>query len=539
MFVVRCLVVTTVLGLVGCGGSDPAAVDAGDGDPGDAAGAADGGGDVCAGVVCHPDATCTTVGADPTCTCRDGFTGDGVTSCVADCAQLCDLQIEPGQGSVSLAALAPGDTACVLGGADGARGPLVLTDAAGADGAPIVITNCGAGVRLASASESPALAVTGHHFRITGSGTETVAYGLELAAPLAAQALSLGKVHHLEVDRVEVSASEFAGFMIKRDPGATACQVDDRRFDPFVMQGVALHHNYIHDVVGEGIYLGNSFYNGATFSYCSANAGCDWSACDADYPVRAQYPHPVRGVRIYANRIAGTGYDAIQVGAADDDCEIYDNVVEDFGTANIGSQNHGIQVGAGSSCRVYRNRLARGPHGLHLSGVGGTWAYNNLIVDVPGVGLVPNPAVPCGLAGQNPCDALIRPYAPASATTNFKGGMYLFNNTVVSAGTAARSMRRSGNEHFPEEQAENNLFVIDRDDPIERPEGWTLVANVAARDAAAAGLVDAAGGDYRLVAASPATDAGEDLSGRGIVDDLDAVARPQGAGFDCGAYESH
>ncbi|MDX2093045.1 MAG: choice-of-anchor Q domain-containing protein [Kofleriaceae bacterium] len=537
----RLLVVILGCGF-GCGGSSGGSTDAAadgvapeDGvAPTDSDSAAPDGPVQCGDLTCHADATCDTSGAAAQCACRPGFTGDGVAACVADCAAQCDLQIASNQASASLASLAPGSTVCLVGDA---RGPLTLTDAAGADAMPIVIRNCGGAVQITSTTTAAALVVTGHHFRITGSGTETARYGLQLAAPASSRALSLGKVHHFEVDRVEVSASMFAGFMIKRDPGSTTCQTDDRRFDTFVMQGVSLHDNYIHDVDGEGIYLGNSFYNGATFSYCAANASCDWSACDnAGYTVRAQYPHPVRGVRVYRNRIARTGWDAIQVGAADDDCEIYDNVVEDFGQANQGSQNHALQVGGGSSCRVYGNRLARGPQGLHLSGVGATWAYNNLLVDISGVGIIPNPAPPCGLAGQNPCDVKLRPYTPFGGT-NYKGGMYVLNNTVVSSVATGRSMRRSGNEHYPEEQAKNNLFVIDRVDPIERPEGWTLQANVAARTPAAAMFVDPAQGDFHLAAGSPAIDAGLDLTGSGVTVDLDKTPRPQGSGFDCGAYE--
>ncbi|MFC1888963.1 choice-of-anchor Q domain-containing protein, partial [Thermodesulfobacteriota bacterium] len=44
------------------------------------------------------------------------------------------------------------------------------------------------------------------------------------------------------------------------------------------------------------------------------------------------------------------------------------------------------------------------------------------------------------------------------------------------------------------------------------------------------------GGDYHLLAGSPCIDAGADA---GVYDDLDGLARPQGAGFDMGAYEYH
>jgi hypothetical protein len=47
--------------------------------------------------------------------------------------------------------------------------------------------------------------------------------------------------------------------------------------------------------------------------------------------------------------------------------------------------------------------------------------------------------------------------------------------------------------------------------------------------------IRAGGGDYHLSADSPAIDAG--TAGRAPPTDLDGVARPQGAGYDIGAYE--
>src|SRR5690606_11465482 len=90
----------------------------------------------------------------------------------------------------------------------------------------------------------------------------------------------------------------------------------------FTMYDIKLHDNYIHDITGEGIYLGNSFYTG-TSNYCG----------------QTQYPHEVRGVRIYNNRMENTGWESIQVGAAVQDVEIYNNIVYYYGRANRSSQN--------------------------------------------------------------------------------------------------------------------------------------------------------------------------------------------------------
>src|SRR5262249_39028457 len=50
-------------------------------------------------------------------------------------------------------------------------------------------------------------------------------------------------------------------------------------------------------------------------------------------------------------------------------------------------------------------------------------------------------------------------------------------------------------------------------------------------------FADAAAGDFRPVAGSPAIDMGLDLSADGVSSDIDGVPRPQGAGFDIGAFE--
>ncbi len=51
------------------------------------------------------------------------------------------------------------------------------------------------------------------------------------------------------------------------------------------------------------------------------------------------------------------------------------------------------------------------------------------------------------------------------------------------------------------------------------------------------GFADAAGADFSLTAGSEAIDRGLDLSGEGVTQDIDGVPRPQGDGFDIGAYE--
>ncbi|MFH1959366.1 MAG: Ig-like domain-containing protein [Patescibacteria group bacterium] len=50
-------------------------------------------------------------------------------------------------------------------------------------------------------------------------------------------------------------------------------------------------------------------------------------------------------------------------------------------------------------------------------------------------------------------------------------------------------------------------------------------------------FIDASNGDFHLQKTSPAIGAGTDLSGSGVTTDIFGVARPQGSGYDIGAYE--
>src|SRR5690606_423119 len=113
----------------------------------------------------------------------------------------------------------------------------------------------------------------------------------------------------------------FAGIMAKVDP-STNCANKAPERPNYTMFNARIHHCYFHDISGEGIYLGNSFFGGTTV-YCGST----------------QYPHEVRGVRIHDNLLESTGWESIQVGSAVSDVEIYNNRIYNYGAANNPSQN--------------------------------------------------------------------------------------------------------------------------------------------------------------------------------------------------------
>ncbi|HJL18344.1 MAG TPA: right-handed parallel beta-helix repeat-containing protein, partial [Sandaracinaceae bacterium LLY-WYZ-13_1] len=443
-----------------------------------------------------------------------GSTTDGGPDPIDPTRCDCDREILPGEATVELSELSPGSTVCLRADTAAERGPLTLVGLAGTTDRPIVVRNCDGAVRLVSPDVRSALRVpAGSHFRISGAGAVGVSHGLRLSAPSSAHALLLLRVHHYEIEHLEVDASDYAAIMAKVDPDRSACAVGDRRSDPFVMEGVHIHDNHLHDVPGEGLYLGSSFYGGTTV-YCG----------------ETQYPHVVRDVRVERNLIERTGWDGLQVGGAIADCVIADNVVRDFGRAAVGGQNHGIQVGAGSSCEVARNLIDGGPVGMQIAGLGGTVVHHNVVAATTGQGLYVNPR-PSPL----PSDVVDRGYL---------GPFVLAANTFVAprlGGAVIADINVPGNPVPGGNRLLNNLVVSGGPGFLQLTDryGWDAQGNLRFDDEIAAGLIGTAGVDLCLAPDSPAVDAGVDLASLGLGPDFEGRARPRGGGWDVGALECH
>jgi len=366
----------------------------------------------------------------------------------------------------------------------------------------------------------------GSHFRVTGAGAVGVERGIVLSAPNAPQALLLLRVKHAEIDHIEVDASNFAAIMCKVDPSSSDCKAGDRRYDGFVMEGISIHHNHLHDVVGEGIYLGNSFYRGDSTHYCGNNANCNFAPCGG-----VQYPHEVRDIHVYENLIEATGWDGIQIGSAVTGCLVEQNVVRDWGTQEQSSQNHGIQVGDGSSCTVRRNLLVSGGVGMQIAGIGGSLVHDNVIVGHKGFGIYVNPR-PTPL----PTDIVAQGYV---------GGFVVAQNTLIAApnqqGPALRDINLPGNPVPSGNHLADNLVVRPGTGYLQLTPsyGWIVGANMRFATTAEAGLSGAGTEDFCPDTGSGPVGAGVDLTALGLTSDFLGGPRPVGAGWDVGALECH
>jgi hypothetical protein len=109
-----------------------------------------------------------------------------------------------------------------------------------------------------------------------------------------------------------------------------------------------------------------------------------------------------------------------------------------------------------------------------------------------------------------------------------------YEDDIESIGIVNSTIGLDVDRPFQEEQADNS--VVDVRNLLVLADALPAEAQAASNLAVGAGVfVDAAGGDYHLLAGSAAIDAGETIAE--VETDRDGVQRPQGANFDVGAYE--
>ncbi len=382
---------------------------------------------------------------------------------------------------------------------------------------PITIVNCGGKVDVGGPNANNAIVLANSKFvRITGSGEANITYGINiLGSRKGSQGIvTPGFSTNIEIDHLEITNAGFAGIMVKTDPTCDP-KTSAERGGPnrigttdFTMRGINIHDNYIHDVTGEAIYVGNSFFNGTEVYGCGVT----------------QYPHEVRGVRVYNNSIDNTGWDGIQVGASVEDVEIYDNRITNFGLEAKSSHQNAIQVGAGTTGKVYGNfiKTGTGP-GVFILGIGNHLIYNNVIVD----------------AGKWGIGISLRKTALASDIVNqdFLGGVYIINNTIVNPGTFVL-------DEFVNE-AQGNVFInnlaihpdVDHWNDFRRDTDWRMASNLVYASIEEAGFTNPDNDNYALNANSQALNSGEDVSSYSIIEDFNKTSRPKGFAYDIGAYE--
>lgn len=422
----------------------------------------------------------------------------------------CKFTIAPSAGFTyfngTASGVQPGDVICIQAGV---KGGLQFTDVKGSAANPVIIKNCGGQALIGGPTANNAmLFINSRYIRITGTGDAGFVNGLKIvgSAPGSQGIAAAGLSSDFEIDHMEIQNCGYTGMMLKSDPSSNCANTTSVRPN-FVFYQAKIHDNYVHDTGGEGIYLGDSFYNGTTV-FCGST----------------QYCHEVRGVRIYNNRFDKTGREGIQVGSGVDDVEVYNNVVLNYGQANLSAQNGGIQFGVGTSGRMYNNFVKSGPGpAIAVQGIGNDYVYNNIVVS----------------PGEQAITVNTRPTPLTTDIVNqgWLGGVYIINNTFINVG--AKGVIEEFINAAPGNRMFNNLIVASASpwDKTYTYTDWQKGNNVFIPLLADAKFVNPSADDYRLMAGSPAINVGRDVSSFGVTFDFDNITRPAGAAWDVGAFE--
>jgi len=423
---------------------------------------------------------------------------------------LIDLSTNIAEGDASpFNGVQPGDTVFIQAGT---RSYLRIRDFFGNSDNPIIFMNYG-GVVTLNTSYNYGIAVSNCRFiRLTGTGDADNFYGIYIQHVGNGAGLSFGELSSdFELDHVRISDDPIAGLYAKTDPDCTFTSTRNN----FTQYNTRIHDNYIENTGNEGLYIGSSFYNGETF-HCN---GKD----------TVLFPSILSGVRVYNNIVTSTGWDGIQVSSASVDCQVYGNIIIYDSQAGVSGQMTGIILGGGSKCDCYNNNISEGKgDGIEDHGLGGNRIFNNLIID----------------AG--------RTYYPNDLTKK-KHGIYvddvsvqhdssfriLFNDIINPKCDGIRFQSVNSKNNLVVSNAiinpgdyvlEGNDSYVEVDDPSS---DVTISNNYEALDTLNAGFIS---GSYDLKAGSPLIDAGYFNNVNVNFDFLDHF-RPQGAGFDIGAYE--
>lgn len=434
-----------------------------------------------------------------------------------DCG--CKLTVTPSaDGGVymdlSSKGLQPGDVICIKAGK---YKQIEFFNASGTADKPLIFMNCGGVVESGDGGDRGFTFRNVKYFKFTGSGSSDK-YGFKSngGSKYIPSGFSAGKgCTDYEVERLEITKTE-AGFLCKINPDC-----DPETWYPnFAIRNLKFHDCYIHDVLGEGMYIGHTSQSGVSVT-CNGTTS-------------SQPPPRIYNCKVYNMITDGTGWDGIQVSGAPEGLEIYNNKVLNYGLENKGSQQAGIIFGGEGVGSIHGNLVSKGTgNGIQVFGSTHIDVYNNVVNEAGYDGTS---------AGQDAIFIDDKPtlqlYKPIQ--------VYVFNNTIVKAARDGIMFYNSQGTVAAGNLFYNNLIVqpgalaskgqkayLEVDNTID----YKAANNVFEADINNVKFVDPANNDFHILAGSPAIDKGQDVSGYGVNRDFDGEARPYGAAFDAGADE--
>ncbi len=411
---------------------------------------------------------------------------------VQDNAWQVDGAVEQIKPDGTMAIIKPGDTI----GIKGVRGGVQFINIAGTEENPIVITNCDGEARVETdVNQFKALQfINVKHFILSGAGSTSHEYGLKLKGHFGVDITDYST--NFEIFAIEVQEAGYVGIAARTSPPPYPdCVNADNTRDVFTQENTFIHHNYVHDTGGEGMYIGGSHWHILWDEKCPG-----------------VYEPELHGVKIYENIVENTGMDAIQVGSASKDVKIHNNIIRNFGVRNIGGHMTGFQINPGTTGKLYNNVIDGGNgFGIFVFGKGDNLIYNNVIIKPTYDGIYTGDRGP-------------------TANTGF----YIINNTIIEPGKGIgwNSYETSNNEIINNIIYKPKVAFIDSDG---HNDNYLYQNNLELSDDEGIEF----GENYKLLSGSiKAIDKGKNISDKYKVQvDILGNKRPSGTAYDIGAYE--
>jgi hypothetical protein len=423
----------------------------------------------------------------------------------------------------------PGDIFCINAGT---YAELRLIGFKGTADKPLIIKNCGGLVNIEGITYPGIQFRESSFIHLTGTGHAGLNYGIHISkAKDGVSGVSIQELStDFEVDHLEISNVGFAGIIAKTDP---ECDRPETWRENFTMRNLHFHHNYIHNIGGEG------FYVGGTFGYETSKKKCDNIE---------RFAHLLENVIIDNNKIEETGWDGLQLNLTLVNAQISNNIIYGYGWKKEFAQNQGISLGS-SKIKMFNNQIIQKPehavadsYGISMvSPFPGSYIFNNVVVGSGDYGIWTHVRTPSNLMSNLDTQ-----------------GFYYINNTVVKAGASGMFYNaRDGSNPRGNliHEFHNNLIVdpktvytdgtfwkkpaeafIDYNDK-EQKDGAVLKNNINSRAIADVKFASIAANNYSILDGSIAINAGANVSSFGVTFDLNNGARPVGGVFDAGAYE--
>ncbi|WP_196888974.1 T9SS type A sorting domain-containing protein [Aureivirga sp. CE67] len=425
----------------------------------------------------------------------------------------------------------PGDVFCIpAGDYQGIR----LIGFEGTEENPLTIKNCGGEVTF-SDSIYPGIDIKNSKFlRFTGTGDENIEYGIHITSSPTSGLAVASFTTDIEIDHIEIENVGFAGIIAKTDP--TCSDPDTWRLSGFILKNLDVHHNYIHDTHGEGIYIG---YTGG-YKVVSTKQ-CD----NVDV-----FGHWLEDVSVHHNIFEDIGWDGIQLNLVRSNGKVYNNTIINHGAQQQIFQDFAMSIGGGKY-EIYNNYIRNEVEGKGMQLISvqsGTKVYNNILINPKNDGIF----IHC-----------------RDELEDVNEGYYILNNTIINPEKAGVRFFTAIQHSFNPDLVGTfqntipsyfiNNAIINPGNEYEIGDTWkgvqenyldfdipetklnmqpNILTNTLTKIINDVGFEDVTNHVYKVSSSnSILVDSGTNISSYGVNLDYDNIDRPQGNGYDIGAYE--